>query len=169
MALLETLQWLPTWAARIQFSQFSRSVMSDSATPWTSALQASLSITSSWSFISIQLVMPSNHLILCCPLLLLPSIFPSIRSFPKSQFFFRWPKYCSPWNSPGQNTGVGSPSLLQEIFPAQVFNPGLWHCRQILYQLSHKGSLRILAWVAYPSSSRSSHPRNQTKVSCIAG
>ena len=95
--------------------------------------------------------------------------FPASGSFPKSQFFFRWPKYCSPWNSPGQNTGVGSPSLLQEIFPAQVFNPGLWHCRQILYQLSHKGSLRILAWVAYPSSSRSSHPRNQTKVSCIAG
>ena len=45
-----------------------------------------------------------------------------------------------PWNSPGQNTGVGSLSLLQEIFPTQGLNPDLSHCRQILYQLSHKGS-----------------------------
>ena len=45
-----------------------------------------------------------------------------------------------PWNSPGQNTGVGSLSLLQWIFPTQGSNPGLSHCRQILYQLSHKGS-----------------------------
>ena len=47
---------------------------------------------------------------------------------------------CSPWNSPGQNTGVGSLSLLQGIFPAQGSNPGLPHCRQIFYQLSHKES-----------------------------
>ena len=46
----------------------------------------------------------------------------------------------SPCNSPGQNTGVGSHSLLQEIFPTQGLNPGLPHCRQTLYQLSHKGS-----------------------------
>ena len=46
----------------------------------------------------------------------------------------------SPWNSPGQNTGVGSLSLLQGIFSTQGLNPGLLHCRQILYQLSHKGS-----------------------------
>ena len=45
-----------------------------------------------------------------------------------------------PWNSPGQNTGVGSLSLLQGIFPTQGLNPGLPHCRQILYQLSHQGS-----------------------------
>ena len=56
----------------------------------------------------------------------------------------------SPWNSPGQNTGVGSLSLLQGIFPTQGSNPGLLHCRRILYQLSHKGSPRILEWVAYP-------------------
>ena len=43
----------------------------------------------------------------------------------------------SPWDSPGQNTGVGSLSLLQGIFPTQGSNSGLWHCRQILYQLSH--------------------------------
>ena len=46
----------------------------------------------------------------------------------------------SPWNSPGQTTGVGSLSLLQGIFPTQGLNPGLPHCRQILYPLSHKGS-----------------------------
>ena len=72
-------------------------------------------------------------------------------------------------NSPGQNTGVGSPSLLQGIFPTQGSNPGLLHCRQILYQLSHKGSPRILEWVAYPFSSGSSWARNQTRVSCTAG
>ena len=63
--------------------QFSCLVVSDSATPWTAAHQASLSIINSWSLLklmSIQSVMPSNHLILCCPLLLLPSIFPSIFS-----------------------------------------------------------------------------------------
>ena len=76
----------------LQFSSvhFSHSVASDSATPWTAAHQASLSITNSQSPLkpmSIELVMPSNHLILCHPLLLLPSIFPSIRVFPKSQLF----------------------------------------------------------------------------------
>ena len=79
------------------------------------------------------------------------------------------PMNCSPWNSPGQNTGVGSLSLLQGIFPTQGSNPGLPHGRRILYQLSHKGSPRMLEWVAYPFSSRSSRPRNQTRVSCIAG
>ena len=76
----------------------------------------------------------------------------------------------SPWNSPGQNTGVGSLSLLQGIFPTQGSNPGLPHCRQIFfYQLSHKGSPRILEWVAYPFSNGSSWPMNRTGVSCIAG
>ena len=75
----------------------------------------------------------------------------------------------SSWNSPGQNTRVGSLSLLQGIFPTQGSNPGLLHCRWILYQLSHKGSPRILEWVAYPFSRGSSRPRNQTRVSCIAG
>ena len=65
-------------------------------TPWTAACQASLSITNSWSLlklVSIELVMPSNHLILCRPLLLLPSIFPSIRVFSsESALHIRWPK-----------------------------------------------------------------------------
>ena len=47
----------------------------------------------------------------------------------------------SPWNVPGQNTGVGSLSLLQGIFPTQESNPGLLHCRQVLYQLSHQGRM----------------------------
>ena len=81
-----------------------------------------------------------------------------------------WPHgLYSPWNFPGQNTGVSSLCLLQGIFPTQGSNPGLPRCRWILYQLSHKGSPRILKWVAYPFSSRSSWPRNQTRVSCIAG
>ena len=54
-----------------------------------------------------------------------------------------WPHGYSPWNSLGQNTGVGSLSLLQGIFPAQGLNPGLPRCRRILYQLSHQGSTEV--------------------------
>ena len=79
--------------------QFSCSVMSNSATPWTTACQASLSITNSWSLpklMSIESMMPSKHLILCHPILLLPSIFPSIRDFSnESSLRIRWPKYWS--------------------------------------------------------------------------
>ena len=68
-------------------------------TPWTAALEASLSITNSQSLLklmSIESVMPFNHLILCCPLLLLPLIFPSIRVFSnESALYSRWPKYWS--------------------------------------------------------------------------
>ena len=73
--------------------------MSDSATPWTTESQASLSITNSQSllkFMSVESVMPSNYLILCHPLFLLPSIFPSIRVFSnESVLLMRWPKYWS--------------------------------------------------------------------------
>ena len=77
-------------------------------TPWTTARQASLSITNSWNLLklmSIELVMPSNHLILCHPFLLLPSIFPSIRSFPLSQFF----------TSGGQSIGASASVLPMNI------------------------------------------------------
>ena len=81
---------------------FIHSVMSDSASPWTAACRTSLSITISQSLfklISIELVMPSNHLILCCPLLLMPSVFPSISVFSNEPVFWyfgiRWPKYWS--------------------------------------------------------------------------
>ena len=89
--------WLLAWKSclytrSVQFSQFSRSVMS----PWTAACEASLSISNSRSLsklMSIGSMMPSNHLILCCPLLLLPSIFPSITVFSnESALRIRWPK-----------------------------------------------------------------------------
>ena len=127
--------------------------------------------------------MPSKHFILCCPLLLLPSVFPSIRAISKDSALFinsvqfsrsvlsislRPHGLYSPWNSPGQNTGIGSLSLLQGIFLTQQLNPGLPHCRWILYQLSYNGSPRILEWVAYPFSCGFSWPRNQTRVSCIS-
>ena len=79
--------------------QFSHSVVSDSATPWTTGCHFSLSITNSQSLLklmSIESVMPSNHLILSRPLLFLPSIFPSIRVFSnESVLHIRWPKYWS--------------------------------------------------------------------------
>ena len=85
--------------ASVQFSSFSCSVMSDFATPWIATHQASLSITSSQSLpklMSIESVMPSSHLILCRPLLLLPPILPSIRVFfSESALRMRWPKYWS--------------------------------------------------------------------------
>ena len=83
---------------------------------------------------------------------------------------FLWPHGpYSPWNFPGKNTGVGSLSLLRGIFPTWGSNPGLPYCMRILYQLSHKGSPRILEWVAYPFCSGSFWPRNRTWVSCTAG
>ena len=63
-----------------------------------------------------------------------------------------------PWNSPGQNTGVGSLFLLRGIFPTRGSNPGLQNYRRILYQLSHNGSPRTLEWVAYPFSRGSCRP-----------
>ena len=96
------------------------------ATPWSAARQASLPITSSWSslkLMSIESVMPSNHLILCLPFLLLISIFPSIcccccccidSVVSDSVRPPRWQpnRLCRPWNSPGKNTGVGCYCLL---------------------------------------------------------
>ena len=84
---------------KVSSVQFSHSVVSDSANSWTTAGQASLSITNSQSLLklmSIELVIPSNHLILCRPLLLPPSIFPSLRVFSnESALRIRWPKYWS--------------------------------------------------------------------------
>ena len=70
-----------------------------------------------------------------------------------------WPtRLLCPWDSPGQNTGVGSLSLLQGIFPTQGSNPDLLHCRWILYQLTHQGNPGILEWVAVPSPADLSDP-----------
>ena len=71
-------------------------------------------------------------------------------------------------DSPGKNTGVGCHALLQGVFPTKGVNVGLPPCRRILHHLSHKGSPRILEWVAYPFSRGSFQPWNQTRVSCIA-
>ena len=98
----EFLMFFPQTCFHMLFSlsvQLSRSVVSDSATPCTTACQASLSITNSQNLVklmSIESVMPSNYLILCCLLLLLPSMFPSISFFSnKSVLCIRWPKYWS--------------------------------------------------------------------------
>ena len=72
-------------------------------------------------------------------------------------------------DSPGNNSGVHCHVLLQGMFPMQGSNPGLPHCRWILYHLSHQGSPRILESVAYPFSRVSSQLRNRTGISCIAG
>ena len=104
------------------------------ATPWTAAYQASLSITNSWSLhtlMSIESVMPSNHLILCGPLLLLPPIPLSIRSFPMSQFFS--------WGS--QSTGV---SALASVLPknTQGWFPSEWTA---WISLQFKGLWRVFS------------------------
>ena len=136
--------------------QFSCSVMSDSATPWTAAHQASLSITNSQSLLklmTIELVMSSNHLILCHPLLLLPSIFPDIRVFAnESALHIRWPKYWSfsfSISPPNEYSGLISfridwldllavqgalKSLLQHHSSKASI---LWHSSFFIVQLSH--------------------------------
>ena len=92
------------WFRKLDISQFSSiqfscSVVSDSVTPWNAACQGSLSITNSLSLLklmSVESVMPSNHIILCHPLLLLPSVYPSIRVFSNESILrIRWPKYWS--------------------------------------------------------------------------
>ena len=92
---------------------FSRSVVSDSVIPWTAVCQSSLSFTvfqSMLKFVFIESVMPSNQLILCCPLLLLPSIFPSSRVFSNElALCIRWPKYWSfsfNINPPNESSGL---------------------------------------------------------------
>ena len=102
-------------------------------TPWTTACQASLSNTNSQSLLklmSIESVMPSNHLTLCCPLLLLPSIFPSIRVFDESALSIRWPKYWSFSFSiiPPMNTQDWSPCRNQKR-DILIYNENLhFHC-----------------------------------------
>ena len=72
----------------------------------------------------------------------------------------------SPWDSPGQNTGVGSLSPLQGVFPTQGLKPGLLHCGRILHQLSHKGSPRILEWVSLLQQMFPTQELNQDLLHC---
>ena len=121
-------------------------------TPWSIVNQASLSITSSQSLlkpISIEFVMSSNHLILCCPLLLLPSIFPSLRVFSnKSVLHIRWPKYwsfsfsISPYNEhPGWMNWLDPLSVkgtLKSLLQHHSSKASiLWHSAFFIIQLSH--------------------------------
>ena len=119
------------------------------ATPWTAACQASLSITNSQSWLksmSIQSVMPSNHLILCCPLLLLPSIFPSIGLFSnESGFHIRRPKYWSfSFNISPSNEHPGLISLRMDWLDLLAIQGTL---KSLLQHHSSKGS--ILRWSAF--------------------
>ena len=115
-------------------------------TAWTAAGQASQSNTNSQSMLKRMSIKSVMH----------PTISSSIHHIDIISIYssYHESESCSvvsdswqphwlytPWNSTGQNTGVGSLSLLQGIFPTQGSNPGLPHCSQILYQLSHKGSL----------------------------
>ena len=120
----------------IAFVVHSLSLVLLSATPWTAAHQASLSFTNSWSllkFMSFELVMPSNHLILCHPLLLLPSIFPSIKDFSNmSQLFV----------SGGQSIGLSAstsilPMNIQDWFPLEWTSLISLHCKVLSRVLSN--------------------------------
>ena len=125
-------------------------------TPWTAACQASLSIANSWSLLklmSIKSVVPSNHLLLCHPLLLLPSIFPSIRVFSNESVLpIRWPKYWSfSFNISASNKystlisfGIDwfDPLAVQETLKSLLqhhssTSPILWHSAFFIVQFSH--------------------------------
>ena len=141
-------------------------------TLWPAACQASLSITNSWSppkAMSIKSVMPSNHLILCCPLLLLPSIFPSIRGFSsESALCIRWPKYWSfSFNISPSNKHKGLISFRIDWFDLLAVQGTLksllqhhnlkasilWHSVFFMVQLSHPyittGKIIVIWLLAY--------------------
>ena len=113
--------------------------------PWTAASQAPLSITKTWSLLklmSVESVMPSNHLILCRPLLLLPSVFSSVRSFPVSQFFA----------SGGQSIGVSSSTSvltmnIQDWFPLGL--TGLISLQS--YFWANRGIAESFFWICFCS------------------
>ena len=127
------------------------------ATPWTAAHQASLSITNSWSLLKlmpVESVMPSNYLILCCPLLLLPSIFPSIRVFPnKSVLRIRWPHYwTSSFNISPSNEYSGLISLRMDWLDLLAFQGTL---KRLLQHHSSKASILrcsafLIVQLSYP-------------------
>ena len=135
-------------------------------TPWTAAGQASLSITYSWSQpkpMSIESVMPSNHLILCCPLLLLPSIFPNIRIFSnESALHIRWPNYWSfsfIISPPNENPGLISfrmdwldPIALCFFSPCKLYCWALfvifpsWHSAHVQFFRLSTASYALIGW-----------------------
>ena len=140
------------------------SVVSDSATPWPAAHQASLSITNPWSLLklmSIESVMPCNHLILC-PLLLLPSIFPSIWIFSnESVLCIRWPKYGSfsfSISTSDEHSGLISHRFdllaVQETLKSLLQHHSskasiLWHSAFFIIQLSHPYMTRLNPYMTW--------------------
>ena len=123
--------------------QFSRSVrVWLFATPWITAHQAYLSITNSWSPskpMPIELVMPSSHLILCSPLLLLPPILPSIRVFPNESILrMRWPKYWTfSFNISPSNEGFESIDVSEfTLYKKSLYS--MWHNNRIFIQMNSK-------------------------------
>ena len=141
--------------------------------PWDP--QASLTTSQSLpKFTSTESVMPSNHLILCHPSLLLPSIFPSLRVFSsESTFCIKWPKY---WKfsfsiSPNSEySGLISFKINRLIIKwVKVTQSCLTLCDALDYTVHGILQARILEWVAFPFSRGSSQPRDQTQVSHIAG
>ena len=132
------------------------------ATLWTAARQASLSITNSWNslrLMSIELVMPYNHLNLCCPLLLLPSIFPSIRVFSnESALHIRWPKYCSfSFNISPSNKHSGLISFRMDWLDLLAVQGTL---KSLLQHHSSKGSI---LWCSAFFVAQLSHPYMTTE------
>ena len=114
-------------------------------TPWTAACQASLSITNSWSLLklmSVESVMPPNHLILCCPLFHPPSIFPSIRVFSsESVLHIRWPKYwCSSFSISPSNEHSGLISFRMDWLDLLVVQGTL------MSLLQHHSSKASILW-----------------------
>ena len=120
--------------------QFSRSVMSDFVTPRTAAHQASLSIINSQSLLklmSIESVMPSNHVIFCQPLLLMPSLFPSIRVFSnESVLHIRWPKYRS----------ISPSNVYPGLISFGIDWLDLWSLRNSQSLLQHQSSKAPILW-----------------------
>ena len=157
--------------------------MSDSL-PWTAAHQASLSITNSWSLLklmSTDSVMPCNHLVFCHPPLLLPSIFPSMRSFSnESVLHIRWPKYSS-FSISLSSEYSGLISFRMDWFDLLTVQGIYFEVKVKVTQscptlcnptdCTVYGILwaRILECVGFPFSRRSSQPRDQTQISCTAG
>ena len=126
------------------------------ATPWTTACQASLAITNSWSlpkFMSIESVMPSNHLILCCPLLL-PSVFPGIRVFSdESALHIRWPKYWSfSFNTSPSNEHSGLISFRMDWFYSFIIHKdrfltnSIYSIWNLHYFKSQHSVTRLIKW-----------------------
>ena len=112
------------------------------ATPWSSVCQASLSFTISVSLLklmSIESVMPSDHLILCCPLLLLPSIFPCTRVFSSElTLCIRWPKYCS--------FSINSFNEYSELISFRIYWFDLLAVQLTLKSLQHRNSKALILW-----------------------